>query len=131
MKNTFLIFFAAVLFTACGQSRTSSTANNTGGQIISNTTTPGRQLFINNCVQCHAFKQDKMGPMLDGVFTRWSDSLTLAAFVKNSGQVIKGGQNAYATALYHKWSDAIMPSFTNLSDEELKEILAYVHAGVE
>lgn len=134
MKNILAFALAAAMLVACGQSNSSNPT--AGATTTGNTPAPvasrGKQLFMNNCAQCHGLKQDKLAPMLDGVFTRWNnDSVKVAEFVKNSQQVIQGGQNAYATALYHKWSDGMMPSFGNLKDDEIQAILTYIHTGVE
>jgi len=130
-KQLTLSFVTAVLLTACGQSTNNTAANAGSAAAPAQTTSKGKQLFADNCARCHAMKTDNLGPKLDGVFNRWSDSTQVADFVKNSSAVIQGGKNTYATALFHKWSDMPMPPFTNLKDEEIQQILTYIHSGVE
>lgn len=95
------------------------------------TVSPGKKIFINNCLQCHSLKQDKNGPKLEGVLTRWNNDTTMVvAYIKNSQQVIGAG-NARAVKVYHDWNEAAMPPFPNLSDADIKELLAYINAGAE
>ncbi len=130
-KKVILFFVSALLLTACGQSVNNTTAGTGTTTAISQPAGQGKQLFASNCARCHAMKTDNLGPKLEGVFNRWSDSTQVADFVKNSSAVIQSGKNTYATALYHKWSDMPMPAFTNLKDEEIQQILTYIHTGVE
>ncbi|MDR3678773.1 MAG: cytochrome c [Flavipsychrobacter sp.] len=133
MKNCILLFLlSGMLLVSCGQGRNTKTTTTSDNATTSTPANNGKQLFMDNCARCHGLKQDKLGPALDGVLARWNnDSVKVAAFIQNSQQVITGGQDAYATALYHKWSDAPMPAFTNLKDGEIKAILNYIQAGVE
>ncbi|SRR6185437_448242 len=126
MKRNIIASVAiAMLLTACGQSQ----QNNSAG----NQTTPeenGKQLFVTNCSQCHSINQDKMGPKLAGVISHWNNDTTqVKSFIKNSQQIVSSKQNAYATKLFSDWNQAAMPSFPNLSDKDINDILAYINKG--
>lgn len=86
----------------------------------------GKDLFNNNCQQCHSPGADEVvGPGLKGIMDRRSMEW-LIPWVKNSQKVIKSG-DAYAVKLYNKYNKTQMQSF-NLSDDEIKNIFAYVQA---
>ena len=83
----------------------------------------GQTLFKNNCAVCHAVHEQVVGPALAGVYERrplsWIES-----FVKNSQQVIQGGDE-YAIQLYDKFNKTAMPSF-DFSNEEILSVVAYL-----
>jgi len=111
-----------------GQNENKTAATEAQGPINSN----GKQLFINNCQRCHELNQDKMGPKLAGVLSRWNNDTTqLAVFIKDPQQLISGGKNNYANQLYSTWNGAQMPPFANLSESDIKDIIAYINKGVE
>lgn len=86
----------------------------------------GKDLFNNNCQQCHSPGADVIvGPGLKGIMDRRSMEW-LIPWVKNSAKVIASG-DAYAVKLYNKYNKTAMQSF-NLSDDEIKNIFAYVQA---
>lgn len=89
----------------------------------------GKALFKQYCAQCHNknMKDDLTGPALGGVEARWEgrDEL-LYAWIRNSQEVIASGDE-YAVNLYNKWNKTLMNPFTNLKDEEIASILAYVN----
>ncbi|EAY29036.1 cytochrome c3 family protein [Microscilla marina] len=86
----------------------------------------GKTLFDNNCQQCHSPGADVIvGPGLKGIMDRRSMEW-LIPWVKNSAKVIASG-DPYAVKLYNKYNKTAMQSF-NLSDEEIKNIFAYVQA---
>lgn len=88
----------------------------------------GKALFKANCAQCHNknMKDDLTGPALGGVEERWEGrEEVLYSWIRNSQAVIASGDE-YAVALYNKWNKSVMNPFTNLKDEEIESILAYV-----
>jgi len=123
----------AFFMLSCGQgqneNKTATTTTVTEqGPVNSN----GKQLFINNCQRCHELNQDKMGPKLAGVLSRWNnDTAQVVAFIKDPQQLISSGKNTYATQLYTTWNGAQMPSFSNLSDADIKDIISYINKGAE
>ena len=88
----------------------------------------GKELFSTLCQQCHAVTDEKViGPGLKGIKTR-RDEAWLIKWVKNPQAVISSG-DAYATALYAKYQPLVMQSFPDLSDDDIKNILAHVEAA--
>jgi mono/diheme cytochrome c family protein len=83
----------------------------------------GQTLFKNNCAVCHAVHEQVVGPALAGVYERrplsWIES-----FVKNSQQVIQGGDE-YAVQRYEQFNKTAMPSF-DFSDDEIISVMAYI-----
>src|SRR5690606_31367885 len=89
---------------------------------------PGKKLFINNCVQCHDITKEKNGPALAGSIERWgNDTARLTNYIRNAQEVIK--TDPYAAKLYKDWSNMIMPPFPNLDDAQIKSIIEYIGKG--
>jgi mono/diheme cytochrome c family protein len=84
----------------------------------------GEALFKQNCTQCHAVNDVVVGPALKGVSKRRKIDW-IVNFVHNSQKVIKGG-DAYAVELYNKFNKTEMPAFPQLSDDDIKNIVAYI-----
>lgn len=84
----------------------------------------GKALFIQNCSSCHSFKQRGIGPNLSGVTAEVPGSV-LVRFIRNSQSIIKGG-NPRAIRLFAEFKNQ-MPSFENLSNDELGTVLAYLN----
>lgn len=84
----------------------------------------GRDLFNSNCKQCHSIDKVVVGPALKGVAARrtlhW-----IIDFTRNSQQVIKN-QDPVGRAMFDKYSGTVMPSFKDLSDQNIKDIIAFV-----
>jgi cytochrome c2 len=130
MNKLIVVTLVCSLFLfSCGQNQQD------GGKSGNSATSPidnGKQLFMNNCVQCHSISQDKMGPKLGGVITRWNnDTAQLVSYIKNSQQVITNGKNPRVTKLFHDWNEAAMPAFPNLSDKDIKDIISYINQGAD
>jgi mono/diheme cytochrome c family protein len=85
----------------------------------------GGKLFAANCKQCHAVKEQVVGPALAGINER-RDQKWLINFIKYPQKVIDGG-DAYAQALYKKYQQ-YMPNHDFLKDEEIVSILSWVKA---
>jgi mono/diheme cytochrome c family protein len=84
----------------------------------------GDGLFKNNCAQCHAVNDKVVGPALAGITKRRSISW-LIPWVKNSSKVIASGDE-YAVKLFDDNGKQQMPAFPQLSDKEIKSIMAWV-----
>jgi TonB family protein len=85
----------------------------------------GERLFKQNCVACHSLgKNTIIGPGLKGVLTRVPGEDWLLKYIKNNEALIKSG-DAYAQKIQH-FSPSAMTVFTNLSDDEIKNIIAYI-----
>lgn len=89
----------------------------------------GEELFKQNCTQCHALNEVVVGPALKGISKRrkmpW-----IVDFVHNSQKVIKGG-DPYAVALYDKFNKTEMPNFPQFTDDDIKNIVAYIETAEE
>ncbi|MBL7711553.1 MAG: cytochrome c [Chitinophagaceae bacterium] len=117
-KYTVVALLGLAFAAACG------TANEQQGATAS--ATRAEDLFAAKCGMCHDFKEDKIGPALAGVQQRWgNDKAKLKSFVRNAQEYIASG-DPYAVALYQKWNESAMPSFTGLSEEELDLLIEYL-----
>ena len=83
----------------------------------------GKQLFNNNCKQCHAVDAVVVGPALANISNRRSTEW-IHAFVRNSSKLIQSGDPA-AKALYEQYNRTQMPSF-NFTDDEINAILTHI-----
>lgn len=84
----------------------------------------GAKLFETHCVSCHAINDKLVGPALKNVHERRNEAW-LIKWVKNSQAMIKSG-DPIAVQLNQEYNGAVMNSFENLSDGEIKSILAYI-----
>jgi mono/diheme cytochrome c family protein len=84
----------------------------------------GRSLFQTNCGSCHSVHKEMTGPMLASV-TKKRSSEWLHAFIKNSQKVIVSG-DAYALHLFLSYNQQVMPSFREMPDTLIAEILNYI-----
>jgi mono/diheme cytochrome c family protein len=89
----------------------------------------GDALFKNNCAQCHAVNDKVVGPALAGISKRRSIGW-LIPWVKNSSKVIATGDE-YAVKLFEDNGKQQMPAFPQLSDKQIKSIIAWVNAGTD
>jgi cytochrome c2 len=85
---------------------------------------PGEKIFKDNCKACHRINEKMVGPALAGVTER-HDSLWLVSWIKNSSKMIADG-DPMAVALFKEYNNVQMTSFTSLTDEDLKNLLAYL-----
>ena len=85
----------------------------------------GDALFQGNCAQCHAIYDVVVGPSLGGITKRRPVSW-LIPWVKNSSKMVARGDE-YAVKVFNLYPKQQMPSF-QLSDQEVKQILAYIEA---
>jgi len=86
----------------------------------------GDGLFKNNCAQCHAVNDKVVGPALAGISKRRSIGW-LIPWVKNSSKVIAAGDE-YAVKLFNENGKQQMPAFSQLSDKDIKNIVAWVNS---
>ena len=89
----------------------------------------GKKLFKTNCASCHNKNMvDKLtGPALVGFEERWADypREDLYQWIRASQKMIADG-HPKATELWSEWSPTVMTNFTDLTDEEIEGIFAYV-----
>ena len=83
----------------------------------------GETLFNQNCIGCHGFKQDGIGPQLGGLTTQVSSSW-IQHFIQNPQKIIRSSDKR-AQQLYKKYK-VVMPSFPALHQDELNSIVAFL-----
>jgi mono/diheme cytochrome c family protein len=84
--------------------------------------------FNKRCTACHTYgKGIKVGPDLKGVNERRKPDWLLK-FIHGSSIVIKSGDPT-ATKLFAEFKQQRMPDWTDLSDQQVKDILHYVAVG--
>lgn len=85
----------------------------------------GGAIFKQKCTACHAIGKVVIGPDLKGVDAR-RDEAWLLKWIKNAPALIASGD---ATAKeVEKFSPAAMSGFPELSDDDIKGVLAYIKA---
>lgn len=84
----------------------------------------GMELFNQHCASCHNFNEREIGPSLGGI-TSNVDKDWLIAFIKNPIETIEKG-DARANKLYEEYK-IYMPSFPNLKDKDLEDLLSFIH----
>lgn len=84
----------------------------------------GKKIFRTYCSSCHSTHQEIYGPMLGSISKKRTEPW-LIAFIQNSQEVIRSG-DPYAKALFEKFNNQVMPSFKELSEEDIKAILYYL-----
>lgn len=125
MKRIIAVSIITIFIASCGnyENRTSDTE-------AANNTVPaydlGKDLFVQNCTQCHKINDNMIGPALKGAMKRWDDdTVAIRSFIKNSSQLIKDG-NARAIEVYHKWNKSLMTPMPHLTNEDIDAILDYI-----
>ncbi len=86
----------------------------------------GAAIFKQKCTSCHAIDKQVVGPALKGVNDR-HDEAWLIKWTKNAPAMIASGDPA-AKKLYDQYKPSMMTAFTELSDDDVKNILAYIKA---
>lgn len=85
----------------------------------------GEELYKKNCSSCHALSAKSLvGPGLAGLSDRRSEEWSVD-WIKNSAELIASGDED-AIAIFKEYNEIPMTNFTDLSDEEIKGILAYI-----
>ncbi|UIR55253.1 c-type cytochrome [Sphingobacterium sp. SRCM116780] len=86
----------------------------------------GEKIFKSKCTSCHAIGRKVVGPALKGVTDKQSEEW-LIKWVKNSQAFIASGDKD-AVAIFEEYNKSVMTSFTDLSDDQVKSVLAYIKA---
>jgi cytochrome c oxidase subunit 2 len=89
----------------------------------------GKTLYNANCTACHAINEKVVGPALKDVHKRREEAW-LVKWIKNSQAMVKAG-DPVAVQLYKENNESVMTSFENLSDVQVKSIIAYIKAESE
>jgi mono/diheme cytochrome c family protein len=89
----------------------------------------GKQLFRNQCATCHNrnMKDAITGPALGGVEGRWMayPKADLYHFIRNAQKMIRK-KHPRAVQLWREYQPYQMNDFSDLTDEEIAAILAYI-----
>lgn len=86
----------------------------------------GKAIFRSRCGSCHAIDKRVIGPALKDVETRHPERW-LIDFIHSSQTLInKGDENA--VKLFNEYNKTVMPDHKDLSDNQIKNILAYIKA---
>lgn len=89
----------------------------------------GKSLYeANNCGSCHAMDKKIIGPALAGVSNRHSEEW-LIQWIRNNKKLRESG-DAAASKLYAEYNNSPMNVYENLSDQDVKDILAYIGSQV-
>lgn len=84
------------------------------------------KLYKQNCAVCHSLGKNKItGPGLEGIGTRAPGDPWLAKWIKNNKELIKAG-DTYAKKILSENNGADMTVFTDLKDEEITALVAYI-----
>jgi mono/diheme cytochrome c family protein len=86
----------------------------------------GDALFKANCTQCHAVNEKVVGPALAGITKRRTASWVVS-WVHNPAKVIASGDD-YAVKLFDDNGKQQMPSFPQLSEKDIKSIVAWIES---
>ena len=92
----------------------------------------GKELWnANACGSCHIkdMKSKGTGPALGGVEERWAGEPRehLYEWIQQSQALIASGKSARAIAVWNEWKPTVMSNFTNLSDDDVEHLLAYIN----
>ena len=86
----------------------------------------GAAIFKQKCTACHALNKQVVGPALKGVTER-HDEAWLIKWTKNAPAMIASGDPA-AKKLFDQYKPMVMTAFPELSDDDVKNIYAYIKA---
>ena len=84
----------------------------------------GKELFSYQCANCHSISKEDYGPALGSVTKRRSQAW-LVAFIRNSQEVIRGG-DAYAMGLFDRFDQKVMVPMEFLDRDDIGAILEYI-----
>lgn len=84
----------------------------------------GKVIFMSRCAGCHNVNKVLTGPALSGVDTRHSINWIIN-FVHSSQTVVKSGDKD-AVALFNRFNRITMPDHTDLTAENIKNIVEYI-----
>lgn len=107
------IIFGLFLLFVCGTSVVRSADINTG-----------KIIFNSRCTSCHAIGRQVIGPALKNIDKIRSESWIIT-FVHSSQTVIQSGDTA-AVKLFKEFNQTIMPDHPDISDDKIKDIIAYI-----
>jgi mono/diheme cytochrome c family protein len=87
----------------------------------------GEALFKANCTACHKIDQQLVGPALGPQLVSETDDKFLIKWIENN-QALIAAKDPKALAIFNKFNQSNMTVFPNLTDADVTNIIAYVHA---
>jgi len=87
----------------------------------------GKKFFNANCAACHRLDKKLIGPALGNISQRREVKWTVS-FIKDSKAMIAKGDKD-AIEVYNKFNKIPMISYSNLSDNEILNIIAYLDSA--
>ena len=129
MKKIILIISSAFLFRIFLISCISETSITDYRELEDSATiAKGEATFNQNCIGCHNFRQDGIGPQLGGLTAKVAPSW-IERFIKNPQKVIRSGDKR-AQQVFKKYK-VVMPSFPLLKEDDVKSIVAFLNVQKE
>ena len=89
-------------------------------------TEEGKSIFMSRCAACHNVNKSMTGPALSGIDLRRSIDWIIS-FVQSSQSMVKKGDTT-AIAIFEKFKRIQMPDHADLTDKNIKSIVAYIKA---
>jgi mono/diheme cytochrome c family protein len=87
----------------------------------------GESIFKSKCTACHKIGTELIGPALGPQLTEETDDKYLISWIQNN-QALIAAKNPKALAIYNKYQQKGMTVFTDLSDADVTNVIAYVRA---
>jgi len=87
----------------------------------------GKSIFNSQCAACHKLDKKVVGPALGDVTQRRSTEW-LVSWIKDNAALRASG-DADANAIFEEFNGSAMPAFPQLSDQDIKDVLAYTIEG--
>jgi mono/diheme cytochrome c family protein len=91
----------------------------------------GEALFKSKCSSCHQIHKNGTGPMLSGARQRWADAGEgdlITKWVQNNAALRASGASKRAAAVFKEYGGSQMSLFTDLTDDQVNQILDYADA---
>ena len=89
----------------------------------------GEALFKKNgCNACHALDKRMTGPALGQLLTEDTDDKWIAKWIQNS-QALVAAKDEKAVKIFKEFGETPMPAFSNITDAEAADIIAYARDG--
>ena len=86
----------------------------------------GRTLFKSKCASCHALDHDGVGPALTPKVNELEEAFLIPWIKNNQALIASGNKQAIEAA---KFSPSEMTAFPTLTDDQIKNIIAYAKVG--
>jgi mono/diheme cytochrome c family protein len=85
----------------------------------------GQALFQAKCTTCHKIADQLVGPALGPIITQETDDKWLTRWIQNN-QALIAAKDSKALTIYNQFNQSNMTVFTELTDGDVANIIAYV-----